>query len=334
MREPWNWDLPDLENLIGQMETHRLDFKESKLFSQPRERIAENLSKEVSAFANSEGGVIVIGMKEKRIGKARVADDIDEGIDINKWSPEQLQQIIESNISPYLTGIRYKPIFLNSDKLKFAYVIYVPQGFTAYQASDFRYYGRFEYEVKALPDHEIRLRMNRGKTPNALIKFANKGKKDITIVSAENIPRSRHEFFKTEFVKLESGMEFQICEYSFDIGIENIGEVNITEFKVKLDNFTDGKLTFENISQSYKDGWPNYYSFLPRIFDNKERQPDPMRINIFPKDRLTLRTYNFHLLRDENLEEFSFLINWTIYLANSLPIRGQINVISEFESNN
>jgi hypothetical protein len=48
-------------------------------------------------------------------------------------------------------------------------VIQIPAGSTAYQANDGRYYGRSEFEAKYLPDHEIRLRMNRGKVARGTV---------------------------------------------------------------------------------------------------------------------------------------------------------------------
>ena len=94
MTDPWNWTKDDLEKLIGQAESIRMDFKQSLLFTQPRERIADNLTQEVSAFANTEGGVIVIGIAEKRVGKSRISSQIDNGVDIADWSGERIEQIL------------------------------------------------------------------------------------------------------------------------------------------------------------------------------------------------------------------------------------------------
>ena len=71
MKEPWNWTKEDLNKLIGQAETIRLEFKQSKIFDEARERIAENLTKAVSAFANTEGGTIVIGIGEAKFGSGK-----------------------------------------------------------------------------------------------------------------------------------------------------------------------------------------------------------------------------------------------------------------------
>src|SRR4051794_23754582 len=88
--QPWSWNLDDLKKLIGQQESSRLEFKRSMLMTQSRETIAKELSIAVSAFANTEGGTIVVGIVEREEGKAKIADSIDTGIEITKWSPEQL----------------------------------------------------------------------------------------------------------------------------------------------------------------------------------------------------------------------------------------------------
>src|SRR5215469_244228 len=159
----------ELLGLKDQPESSRLEFKRSSLLKKTKNEVVDDLSREVSAFANSEGGDIVVGIAEQRRGKRHVAADIDEGVDPGEVSPEWLQQVIESNVSPYLPGPRVRSIPLSGREGRVAYVISVPQGSTAYQASDKRYYDRSEFGVRALPDHEIRLRMMRGHVPQARV---------------------------------------------------------------------------------------------------------------------------------------------------------------------
>ena len=67
-RPPWEWTEDDLRALITQAEDARREFKESHILSKDIEEIRKDLPKEASAFANTEGGVIVIGISE-RIGE-------------------------------------------------------------------------------------------------------------------------------------------------------------------------------------------------------------------------------------------------------------------------
>jgi hypothetical protein len=164
----------DLQKLIGQYESLRLDFKASALLnSQPPDRIVKQLTEDVSAFANTEGGVIVIGIKESKNGRKSVGSAIDEGVDPAIMPPERLEQLITANISPQILGLVVRPIQLSGVKSgRVAYVIFVPKGVTAYQARrEHKYFGRTEFAAIPLEDYVIRLLMNRGRSARAIIEL-------------------------------------------------------------------------------------------------------------------------------------------------------------------
>ena len=93
------WTEEDILNLIGQSESARLEFKSIRLLDDIQ-KAGRDLAKEVSAFANSEGGVIVIGIEETKGGqKTRIAESV-VGIDRNRIKSESLQQSLLSNLSP------------------------------------------------------------------------------------------------------------------------------------------------------------------------------------------------------------------------------------------
>src|SRR5580704_4995005 len=162
----------DLSRLVGQAESARMEFKDSRLLL--KENVAEELSREISAFANSEGGTLVVGITERREGKMRVADGIDEGSDPKVKTRDWLQQLVHGNVSPYLPGLSVRTIPLSGTEAgRVAYAITVPKGSTAYQAKDRKYYGRSESEIQALPDHEVRLRMMMGRTARARVDIQN-----------------------------------------------------------------------------------------------------------------------------------------------------------------
>ena len=97
--------------MIGQPESLTLEFKESALCSTGT-AFARILSKEISAFANAEGGTIVLGMAENR-GRPRLALDLDDGIDPHAFSLEQLRHIVDFSVRPLLSGIRCHAIPLS-----------------------------------------------------------------------------------------------------------------------------------------------------------------------------------------------------------------------------
>lgn len=339
MKESWHWIYEDLEKLIGQAESINLDFKESKLFQEQREKIADNLTREVSAFANTEGGTIVIGIKEKREGKTRVAASIDEGVDIHQWSPEMVQQIIEANLRPYLTGIRVKTIPVNPEKTRCAYVIHVPQGQTAYQAKDHCYYGRSEYESKSLPDHEIRLRMFRGRIPHATVQTTEYQKALCEIPSEELKKALEDEDFREQFdvarflkdtqfldylKKNESKQTVIIRSYHFAIVLKNLGEMDITEFKLKVDFPADNPFYQKSYTKVIKEGW------LPhgrkKTIGLATAIAGRMQVNIYPQDTFGIQMQEFFCAQDyqPSLEPLKF--KWTLYLSNTLPTQGTIEI--------
>lgn len=163
-----SWTEADVNNLIGQPESIRREFKSGRMFDgDQKQKWIDQLSKEVSAFANTEGGDLFLGIDEDRSSKPKVAAGID-GVPA-EIAPERLQQLIESNVSPPLRGIRLRSVRLSARADRVVFVVQIPQGSTAYQANDGRYYGRSEFEAKHLLDHDIRLRMSRGKVARATI---------------------------------------------------------------------------------------------------------------------------------------------------------------------
>ena len=85
---------------------------------------------------------------------------------VGRLYKEWLDQVINSRISPKIDGIRINPIPLKTTNLgQCAYVVWIPQSNTAHQASDKRYYKRYNFESVAMEDYEIRDAMSRSKYP-------------------------------------------------------------------------------------------------------------------------------------------------------------------------
>ena len=327
MRNPWDWTKDDLEQLVGQAESLRLEFKQSKLFESDPNKIIDNLTKEVSAFANTEGGTIVVGVVEEKRGRTRFATAIDEGLDVTKWSLESIQQMIEANVRPHLTGLRIRAIPLDANGSRCAVSIWVPQGTTAYQARDYLYYGRSEYESKPLPDHDIRLRMLRGKARQAAVVL------DRMRSSVHRLSPTEHKdrlirslgYTAEELEELADDEIILSRAFHFNVWVENIGEVNLSEFKVRF------SLESENIYGQHlhptelhvKDGWTKEHAF--------NRQVSTIRVNVFPGDRHWVRNWSFGLRPGQVLEDVELKLVWTLYLRDTFPIEGVIDVIDAFE---
>jgi len=164
-----NWREEDLQALIANKveESTILDYKQREALL--KTDVKKDLSKDISAFANSAGGILVYGIIENH----HVPIQIDDGLSPTETTKEWLEQVIQGNIRPRINGVHINPVRLDViHPGKVAYVVTVPQGTTAHQASDLRYYKRFNFESVPMEDHEIRDVMNRLKYPLLRPNFA------------------------------------------------------------------------------------------------------------------------------------------------------------------
>jgi hypothetical protein len=166
MRSPESWDEIDLLALISNQreESLGLEFKRANSLELIDKNKTE-ISKDVSAFANSAGGVIVYGIEEstKPPHYATALSPIDPGT----CSKERLENVINSNINPRIEGLLINPIELRTTHPgKCAYIVVIPEGSTAHQASDKRYYKRFNFKSEPMEDYEVRQTMSRASRPS------------------------------------------------------------------------------------------------------------------------------------------------------------------------
>ncbi len=155
----------DIANLIiqGVEENLHLDYKSLGALENADNKKRE-ISKDVSAFANSDGGSIIYGVKEfDQPEKKHLPEKIEEGYNPGEISKEWLEGVINSRIKPRIQGIMIIPVRLTNGRN--VYVVNVPKSFTSHQASDYRYYKRYNFESIPMEDFEIRDVMNRSKYP-------------------------------------------------------------------------------------------------------------------------------------------------------------------------
>jgi hypothetical protein len=170
MKQPWEWEEDDVEILIKDKvkENLSLEYKRSLSLNKNDQKSITELSKDISAFANSVGGTIIFGVEEDN--KTQTPIKIDGGFKPDEISGDWLDQIISSNIQPKLK-VRIKPIALSkTNPGSFIYVVYVPLSETApHMASDKRYYYRRETRKEIMEDFQVRDVLNRKTTPDLLI---------------------------------------------------------------------------------------------------------------------------------------------------------------------
>ncbi len=330
----------DLLALWEQPESARLEFKSSALLAKSKDEIIADLSKEISAFANSEGGQIVIGLREKKEGKTRVADDIDDGTESSQISMEWLQQIAQSNVSPYLPGLRVRRIALSAPRHgRVAFVISVPPGSTAYQAGDRRYYGRSEYQVQALPDHEIRLRMMKGRLARAELAVA----ESHLLTAEQEFVKRRARVAEIESARKEGRLvtygrgiprkdEIEAPKRAFDAlsirtDILNVGEMTIRDFLLVLrceEPLLLGTSTRASLVQRGAADQQDRELCFRFAYMNVETRREA---KVFPGDRVRFPDEWVVRAPTGSLDGGSDLrLRWAVYLDDAPPSSGEIQL--------
>ena len=105
------------------------------------------ITKDVSAMANSAGGLIIYGIREfDDKAKRHLPEKIDP-IDRTLFSREWLEQVI-NNIRPRIDKLRITPVPVdpNAHPNSVVYVVEIPRSITAHQDSDLRYYRRYNFQ--------------------------------------------------------------------------------------------------------------------------------------------------------------------------------------------
>jgi len=128
------------------------------------------ITKDISAMANSAGGIIIYGIKEYDDKSKRHLPEAIDPVDQTIFPKEWLEQII-ANIKPRISGIKIHPVTIGNNINSVVYVVEIPQGETAHQANDLKYYRRYNFQSIAMEDHEIRDVMGRAQYPKIELSF-------------------------------------------------------------------------------------------------------------------------------------------------------------------
>jgi len=172
-----------LQNLIENQieESLHLDYKASGALAKQNDKTTE-ISKDVSAMANSDGGILIYGIREDENNR-HLPKEIDS-IKRKDFPKEWLEQIIQEKIQPRIDGIKIYSISIDIENV--VYVVQIPKSNTAHQAADKKYYKRFNFLSTAMYDYEIRDIFNRAKNPQIELEFKYVHKNDELLIIASN----------------------------------------------------------------------------------------------------------------------------------------------------
>ena len=287
---PRNWTESKLQNFITSEieESLTLEYKAAEALDRVEAKKKE-ITKDVSAMANSAGGIIVYGISEFADLEKRHLPEKITPVDRRKYPREWVEQIIQA-IRPRIDGIVIHSINLSSGENDTAYVIEIPQSNTAHQANDHRYYKRFNFQAVPMEDYEIRDVMFREQTPNIALNFL---------------------------------IEITSDERNLVIQARNNGSAFAQFVAVFLDVPTLILQNTEN-KMSLTDGGRFYRHRLTNL--NQEYADEQFKTN-FPLLRSMAMSWKIPL--NEKLDELKspdLLIKWKTYADNALPKEGKISL--------
>jgi hypothetical protein len=164
MTDPSQWTEADLRRLITDQvkESVTLDYKQSRSLGRGDHEKNE-LSKDVSAMANSAGGVLIYGVDMD----GHLPMGIDEGLDPGIISKESLEDTIGSRIQRRIDGLLINQVELSSAPGRVAYVVVVPQSLRVpHMAFDHRFYRRANFKSEPMEEFEVREVATRREVPD------------------------------------------------------------------------------------------------------------------------------------------------------------------------
>jgi hypothetical protein len=283
-----NWTESRLQNFITSEieESLTLEYKSAEALDR-NETKKKEITKDVSAMANSAGGILIYGIREFEQENRRHLPEKITPVDRRSFPREWVEQIIQA-IRPRIDGIVIHSVSLSSGDTDVAFVIEIPQSNTAHQASDHRYYKRFNFQAVPMEDYEIRDVMFREQTPNIALNFL-----------IEITPQAQ----------------------SLVVQATNNGSAFAQYVAVFLDVPVPILQTVEN-KLNIKDGGKMYRHRLTNL--NQEYADEQFKSN-FPL--LRNMTMYWKIPLNENVDELrtqDLSVKWKIYADNALPKEGKI----------
>ena len=221
------------------------------------------ITKSISAFANSNGGILIYGIHEEDQQPKNISY-----IDGNVFSNEWLEQVI-GNIHRKVK-VEIIPVRLDNDLSKTVYVVRIPESTEApHMALDGKYYRRMNFQVVQMEEYEVRNLYYR--QDSAELNIA-----DTFLIKYEGHPNK----------------EYDKHSFKLTFSVVNRSKVLEKEYKLTL-SFED----IEGLSMSWEK--ENKYIVTP---SNKTIISTTTMVPIFPNEELCIMVITVHLL-DKNIED-------------------------------
>ena len=271
-----NYDWSTIKSFVDNSleEDINIDFKAGLALSKDKR---DEITKDVAAFANADGGIIVYGVSEK--------DHVASGfsfVDATKFTKEWLDQVINTGVKRNIPGIKIFPVRENdgNDFTKTVYVVQIPLSIDApHMNREKKYYRRLNTTTVLMEEYEVRRQY-----------------------LYERKAKSKMDFLPVSFLLKDTHLS--ICKFYLKIDITNCGETVIDKYKVNI--YLQSDAFFRNI-----DFLPS--SFIQnKSFTNKEdssvKFSSDRMITLFPGEGQNI-FYLFIAIKSEELKVFIESLN-------------------------
>jgi len=138
-------EAPDIQVLIDEqtIEDYSLDYTEI-----PKRISYDELAKNISAFLNTNGGLVIFGVREQ---KKKYPKEITWG----KISKETLVRSLRGKIEPWHDNLEFRPVYNPENDDELVFIIEVPKSLEPPHMGSGKYYIRNVYESRPMGHYEI-----------------------------------------------------------------------------------------------------------------------------------------------------------------------------------
>lgn len=282
-----SYDFSSVESFIKNSieESIHVEFKSAGSLSR-KDLAKKEISKDISAFANSDGGIIVYGISEKN----HVAESFSF-IDGDEFSKEWLEQIISTTVKRNIPNLKIFPIRKENDIEKTIYVVQIPISFEApHMAKDKRFYRRYNFQSVPMEEYEIR------------DLYGRKVKSELKI---QGYRIGRVESEDEEFYK-----------FTCEVIIFNAGEKTERDYKVNA--YFEGNI--KPLQISWKDQGSSRNNNFTRYGEKDGRYRVKISMEgvsaLYPNEQLSTLNFNFDVSKQDFVEFFDNLkIEFRLYFS-------------------